>query len=112
MLKDYGDFLEKDKNEIADNLNTFGYPTGLENEILYSVDDNSFFSTERLLRMATGKCGNPKVFTALLFYLLAGPIFKTYEVKQHSNFCPHDLNDLAHLLGKNTHHLNLNFNTP
>ncbi|WP_285693204.1 hypothetical protein, partial [Helicobacter ailurogastricus] len=103
LLKDYADFLEKDKNEIADHLSELSIP------YLEEIVPNVLFVS--VLERATGNHGNPKVSTALLFYLLASPIFATYEAKQWSDHLPHDLNNLARLIGKNTYHLNLKFDT-
>ncbi|BCZ17482.1 hypothetical protein NHP190003_07640 [Helicobacter sp. NHP19-003] len=106
MLKDYADFLEKDKNEIADHLSELSMPY-----VLGDIEENLPNVIFASVLGAMGNHGNPKVSTALLFYLLASPIFATHEAKQWSDHLPHDLNDLARLIGKNTYHLNLKFDT-
>ncbi|WP_197271810.1 hypothetical protein, partial [Helicobacter ailurogastricus] len=54
LLMDYADLLEKDKNEIADHLGA----------------------------LATKEDYNEKTFRALLFYVLASPIFKADEIEE------------------------------
>ncbi|BCZ19736.1 hypothetical protein NHP190012_13780 [Helicobacter sp. NHP19-012] len=54
MLKGYADFLGKDKNEIADHLGA----------------------------LTKNKNGDRQAFRALLFYLLASPVFKASELEK------------------------------
>ncbi|BEG57879.1 hypothetical protein NHP21005_15670 [Helicobacter sp. NHP21005] len=118
MLKDYADFLEKDKTGIVEHLYV-SMMTCIDEAIDKMAAPRQRMGLINHIYFSAADLNNP-VFTqnshqALLIYLLAHPIFTAHEIEQFNHVLPHSLpyilSDMAQLLGTRIHTLTLDFDT-